>query len=338
MRYGLRLKGETMEQVRDWAQKAEQARFDVLWASELHTTPFVYPAAVAGFTSRIELGSSISLAFVRSPLVTALTALDLDRLTNGRYILGLGTGVQRLVARWHGAEYGRPAPHLKECIQLVRLLTQRLHEGEPIRFQGVYYDIDIRGFSVPHPPARQRLPIYAAAIGPGMVRAAAEVADGLLGQTMPSLKWLQDVIIPNMEIGLRRAGRRREEIDLSPAVVMAISRDGRKARRDLAKTVAFYCTVGTYQPLFAHAGFAEQAMAVRQQFQQHGGHGPHCYDLVSDEMVDAFFLAGSPEEARRRVAQYEGIADSVILAPPSYFLTQEEVDEYQEAILESFAR
>lgn len=338
MRYGLRLKGATMEQIRDWAQKAEQARFDVLWASELYTTPFVYPAAVAGFTSRIELGSSIALAFVRSPLVTALTALDLDRLSNGRYILGLGTGVQRLVARWHGGEYGRPAPHLKECIRLVRLLTQKLHGGEPIQFKGEYYDIAIRGFSVPHPPVRERLPIYAAAIGPGMVRAAAEVADGLLGQTMPSLKWVQDVIIPNMEIGLKRAGRQRRDIDLSPAVVMAISRDVKKARRDLAKTVSFYCTVGTYQGLFAHYGFAEQAMAVRQQFQEHGEHGPHCFDLVPDEMVDAFFLAGTPEEARKRVAGYEGIADSVILAPPSYFLTEEEIDEYQEAILETFAR
>ncbi|MEE9284462.1 MAG: LLM class flavin-dependent oxidoreductase [Dehalococcoidia bacterium] len=338
MRYGLRYQGESLEAITDWARKAEAARFDVLWSEELHTSPFVYPAAVAGVTSRIELGSGIALAFVRSPMSMAITALDLDRITGGRYILGLGTGVQRLVTEWHGAAYGKPAPHLNECIQVVRRILDGAHTGRPIVFRGAYYDVNVAGFSVPHPPVRPRIPIYAAAIGAGMVRAVAEVADGILGQIMPSLKWVQDVIVPNMEVGLKRAGRKRQEIDLSPAVAMAIGQDVKQARRDLAKTVAFYCTVATYQGLFAHYGFADEAAAVRDAFRRHGGHGPHCWDLVPGEMVDAFHVAGGPDDARRRVAQYEGIADSVILTPPSYFLTPEDTAHYQHAILETFAR
>ncbi len=339
LQYGLRLKGETMEQLKEWAQKAESARFDYLWAQELYTTPFVGPAAVAGFTNRIQLGSSIALSFVRSPLETALTALDLDAITNGRYILGLGTGVQRLNERWHGVtDYGRPAPHLKECIRLVRQIMQTVHTGERIQFKGEYYNLDIVGFSRPIKPVRERVPIFAAAIGEGMVRNMAEVADGLLGQVMVSYRWMRDMFIPAVEVGLKRAGRTRKDIHLAPSVSIAIARDVKKAKRDLARTVSFYCTVGTYAPLFAHYGFAKQQALVREQFQKHGGHGPHCFDLIPDEMVDAFFVAGTPDQARALVQMYEGMADSVILSPPSYFLSFEEVEEYQYAILDTFAR
>lgn len=338
MRYGLRYHGENLESIIDWARKTEDAGFDTLWSQELHTTPFVYPAAVAGSTSAIGLGSGVALAFVRSPMSLALTSLDLDRLTNGRFILGLGAGVQRLVTGWHGAEYARPAPRLAECIRLVRQILQNAPAGRPIVFQGDYYNLNVTGFSVPHKPVRDRLPIYAGAVGPGMTRAAAQVADGLLGQIMPPLQWVKDVIVPNMRIGLARAGREREEIDLSPAVVLAIGADVKQAKRDLAKTIAFYCTVATYHGLFARYGFGDEAAAVRDAFRRHGDHGPHCWDLVPDAMVDAFHFAGSPDDARRRVAQYEGIADSVILTPPSYFLTPEETAHYQHAILETFAR
>lgn len=339
MRLGLRLKGETIQELTQWAQRAEQAGFDTLWAQELYTTPFVYPAAVASATSRITLGSSIVLAFVRSPLATALAALDLDRLTNGRYVLGLGTGVQRLNERWHGVQdYGRPAPHLKETIRAVRMLLDDLTTGEPIRFRGEYYDLDIQGFSVGLRRGSARVPIYAAAIQEGMVRNMAEVADGILGQAMVSYKWVNDKWLPQVKVGLDRAGRRRDDIKLCVSVSLAISNDVRAARYALAKTVAFYCTVGTYQPLFAHYGFAREQAAIREQFRKHGGHGPHCFDLVTDEMVDAFFVAGTPDDARRLVARYEGLVDEVILTPPGYYVSHDELAEYQRAIMETFAR
>ncbi len=338
MRYALRFQGETLEEVTAWAKKVDEARFDVLWSQELHTSPFIYPAAVAGVTKRVHLGSGIALAFVRSPMSMAITAFDLDRLTNGRFILGLGTGVKGLVMRWHGGTYGAPAPHLKECIKLVRLIMDNAPQGKPIQFKGDYYDVDVRGFSIEHRIARPRVPIYAAAIGPAMMRAVGEVADGVLGQIMVSIKWVKDVMEPNLKIGLDRAGRKREEFDLAPTITMAISKDVKKAKRDLAKTISFYCTVATYQKLFEHYGFAKEAGAVREQFITRGGHGPWCWDLISDDMVDAFHVSGSPDQARARLKQYEGIADTVTFTPPAYFITPEETSEYQDAILSTFAR
>ena len=337
MKYCLRYNGDTMDEIRGWVQAAEQAGFQRILSQELHTSPFVYPAAAAGFTSRIELGAAVAIAFVRSPLSMAVTALDIDRLSGGRFVLGLGAGVKGLVEYWHGVEYGRPAPHLKECIQVTRLLLDSVHAGDPIRFDGEYYKINIVGFASPHPPARERIPIHAAAMGPGMVRNVAEVADGIMGQMIATLPWVRDVMVPNMKIGLDRAGRKREEIELQPTLTIAISNDKKQAYRDLAKSVAFYATVGTYKDLFAHYGYSEEAAAVRAAFREHGGHGPHCWDLVPDDMVEAFCAGGSADDVRRRAAEYEGVADSLSFAPPMYSIEPEQMDAYQRAALETFA-
>lgn len=338
MKYCLRYSGDTMPEIREWAQAAEQAGFHRIVSQELYTSPFVYPAAVAGFTTKIELGTAIVLAFARSPMAMAVTALDLDRISNGRFVLGLGTGVKGLIESWHGNEYGRPAPHFKECIQLTRTLLDSVHTGDPIHFHGQYYNIDIVGFSVPHAPARERIPIHAAAMGPGLVRNVAEVADGIMGQMIASLPWVRDVMIPNMKIGLDRAGRKRSDIELSPTLTVAISKNKKQAYRDLAKSVAFYATVGTYKDLFAHYGFANEAQAVRAAFREHKGHGPHCWDLVTDAMVEAFCAGGSADEVRKKVGEYESVADSLSFAPPMYFIEPEEMANYQKATLETFAQ
>src|SRR2546426_2580972 len=157
------------------ARRAEDAGFDALWTSEMFHDPFLPLAAAASSTSRITLGTSIALAFVRSPWVTALSALDLDILSRGRFILGLGTGLKRLNERWHGVAYGKPTPHIRECVQVIRLISERAHTGEPIRFSGQYYNVDIQGWKRPAPPVREQLPIYLAAVREGMIRTAAQV-------------------------------------------------------------------------------------------------------------------------------------------------------------------
>jgi len=151
----------------DRARKAEESGMHGLWEEQLNGTPFVNLAAVASSTKTLKLGSGIALAFTRSPLETALTALDMDLLTNGRFILGLGSGVQRLVEYWHGVPYGKPAPHLKENIQLVRMIMAKAHTGEPIKFTGEYYKVSIMGWQRPIKPVREKIPIYLAAVQAG---------------------------------------------------------------------------------------------------------------------------------------------------------------------------
>ena len=155
------------------ARKIEDAGFDSAWSNELFTSPFVPLAAVASHTSNIKLGSSIAYGFTRSPLETVITSLDLDAITNGRFILGLGSGVRRLNEMWHGVpDYGRPATHLKECVRAIRAIVDGVTSGEPVRFKGEYYDIDMRGWEGPHKPVNGSIPIYMAAVRDGMLRAA----------------------------------------------------------------------------------------------------------------------------------------------------------------------
>jgi alkanesulfonate monooxygenase SsuD/methylene tetrahydromethanopterin reductase-like flavin-dependent oxidoreductase (luciferase family) len=178
-RYSITISVGDANDVATTAARAEAAGFETVWTSEMFHDPFLPLAAAATSTTTMGLGTSIALAFVRSPWVAALSALDLDVLSGGRFILGLGTGLKRLNERWHGVAYGKPTPHIREAVQVIRLITERAHTGEPIRFSGQYYDVDIQGWRRPLPPVRERIPIYLAGVREGMIRTAAQVADGL---------------------------------------------------------------------------------------------------------------------------------------------------------------
>jgi probable F420-dependent oxidoreductase len=294
--------------------------------------PFLPLAAAAAGTSRITLGTSIALAFVRSPWVTALAALDLDILSGGRFVLGLGTGLKRLNERWHGVAYGKPTPHIRECVQVIRMIMERAHTGEPIRFSGQYYDVDIQGWRRPVSPVRDALPIYLAAVREGMIRTAAQVADGLLGHPIYSLRWIREVVLPALGRGLTESSRRREEFHLCLAVCCAVDNDVAKARRAAAATIAFYATVNTYEPLFA--GFDREVQRIQDALRENNQTG--MIDAVSDEMIDAFAVAGTPDEARRQLAPYLDLADGICLTPPDQLIDPAESDRYRLALIETF--
>ncbi len=315
------------------AARAEAAGFDSLWTAEMFHDPFLPLAAAAAGTSRINLGTSIALAFVRSPWVTALSALDLDVLSGGRFILGLGTGLKRLNERWHGVAYGKPTPHIRECVQVIRLITQRAHGVEPIRFAGQYYNVDIQGWRRPLPPVRDKIPIYLAAVREGMIRTSAQVADGLLGHPIYSLRWIQDVVLPSLARGLNDSARRREEFHLCLAVCCAVDRDIARAQRAAAATIAFYATVNTYEPLFA--GFPKEVQRIQAALLKNDTNS--MIEAVSEEMIDAFAVAGTPDEARRQLAPYLDLADSICLTPPDMLIDPTESDRYREALIETFA-
>ncbi len=330
--YSLSIAVSSAEETARLAQRAEAAGFDALWTSEMFHDPFLPLAAAAGATSRIGLGTSIALAFVRSPWVTALAALDLDLLSDGRFILGLGTGLKRLNERWHGVAYGKPTPHIVECVRLIRLITERAHRREPIRFSGQYYDVDIQGWRRPFPPVRERIPIYLAGVREGMIRTAGQVADGLLGHPIYSLPWIRQVVLPSLARGLQEGGRRRDDFHLCLAVCCAVGKDARAARRAAAATIAFYATVRTYEPLFA--AFPAPVRRIQEALMRDDP--VDMADAVSDEMIDAFAVAGTPDEARRKMAAYADLADTICLTPPDQLIDPEESARYREALLATF--
>lgn len=327
--------GRSLEELASEARAAERAGIEGVWAIELYRSTMTQATWLAAHTERIGVGTGITWAFVRSPMILALSALDIDEASGGRFRLGLGAGVKRLNETWHGAEYGRPAPHLRETVEAVRLIMEKAHTGEPIRFAGKYHDIDIKGWARPHPPVRERVPIYTAAVQEGMARMAGDVADGLLGHLICSPRWLEEVVIPNFELGLRRSGRSRADFDFIPGVCCAIDDDEEAAYEAARRTLAFYATVRTYAPLWEMHGFGDEAAAVRAAFRAGDFAGLAAH--VTDEMVDTYCAVGPPDKVRARVAAVAELGDAVSLTPPTYFIEPERIAAYQQRIIETFA-
>jgi len=326
--------GTTVVDLEAEAKSAEAAGVECVWAPELFRSSVTQAAYLAGRTERIDVATGIAWAFTRSPFILAVSALDIDEMSGGRFRLVLGSGVKRLNETWHNAEYGKPAPHLREAIEATRLIMQQAGAGEPIRYQGDYYDIDIKGWVRPHPAVRESVPIYTAAVQAGMARMAGDVADGLIGHPIQSLRWIDEVVVPGFERGLSRAGRERANFDYLPTVCCAIDDDEAQALEMARRTIAFYATVRTYMPLWELHGFADNASAAGDAFRR--GDLAAVPAAISDEMVETYCAAGPLDKVRERVEATAERADGIFLTPPTYFISAGELSEYQGRLIEAF--
>jgi probable F420-dependent oxidoreductase len=326
--------GDTTDDLASQAQSAEAAGIDCIWTPELFRSSVTQATWLAAKTEKVGVATGIAWAFTRSAFILAVTALDIDEIAGGRFRLGLGAGVKRLNETWHNVDYGKPATHLRETIEATRLIMEQASKGEPIRYEGAYQDIDIKGWIRPHKSVRDKVPIYTAAMQEGMCRMAGDVADGLIGHPMCPPRWVDEVVIPNMEKGLSRSGRQRSEIDFLPTVCCAIDDDEARAIDAARRTIAFYATVRTYKPLWEMHGFADAAEAAGDAFRK--GDLAAVPEAIPDEMVEAYTAAGPLDKVRARVAEMGERGDGIWLTPPTYFIPPEQLGEYQQKIVEAF--
>lgn len=304
-----------------------------VWAPQLHSPPFATLAAVAMASSHMKIGTGIALAFSRSPLETALSALDLDRISGGRMVLGLGTSVRAFNERMHGVVYGKPVEHLREVVETVRAIIESGHQGNLGRVDGVYHKLDLTGFNSGRRPVRATIPIYLPALFPPTVVIAAKIADGLLGHPVWSLNWIAEQT-KTLHAELAIAKRAREQFHVNIWNYVAVANDRKQAIDDMRGTVAFYSSIAQYEKYFAAHGFGAQARAVVEAAAQKDV--PAMLRAVPDEMVTTFAIAGTPDEARERVAQLWQYADSITLSAPNNFLPAKRITEYRDAISNTF--
>ena len=334
-RVGFILDARSIEELKDLAVAAEKANFHSVWATELYRTPFQQLAAVAPVTSRIKLGTAVALAFVRSPLVTSITSLDLDEISSGRLILGLGTGAKRTNEDFHGVFYGdRPVARIRECVGLIREILSGAHTGNDIVFEGQFYRVNTRGYKRAFEPVRKDIPVFVAGIGSNMVGAAGEIADGYVGHVVCSLEYIKKVVSPSLEQRLEKRGKNGDFTKCS-IITCAVSHDWERAREAARATIAFYATVKAYDPPFRLHGFTDEVKGIRYAFRRKDVRA--MIKGVSDEMIDAFAVVGDAEHCRERVEEYRKYIDLPVLSAPHYFLDFREVREYQERLIEAFA-
>jgi probable F420-dependent oxidoreductase len=318
--------------LRDLAAKARQVEdggFESVWCAETARSAFVQAAVVCQATSRVTVGTDIALAFPRSPTITAMAARDLAELSNGRFVLGLGTQVKRVNEQRFGVAFEHPAPKITEATLVIRRVLDTFG-GEPIQHRGRFYQITMPPFPGAGPA---EVPIYLAAVNPMMAEAAGRVADGVLGHPMTSPKYVAEVLRPSVQRGAAAAGRPLEEVNISTGVILQISSDRELARREAALQIGFYATTRTYRPILAMHGFDELLEPLRRAFVQS--------DFlrlaeIAMPMVDSLAIAGEPDECRERLAAFDGLVDRVILGGTWVGPSPERLEENHWAILSTF--
>jgi probable F420-dependent oxidoreductase len=297
------------------ARLAEASGFASAWATEFYDrSATVALAAMAQATSTIELGSAIAYAFGRTPLVIAAEARDLDELSGGRITLGLGTGTRRMQQDWHGLDGEHPAARMEELIPLLRRLW-RLHEG-PVAHDGRFYRLHVQPTAPPREPLRRDTPIFMAGVNARMVEAAGAVADGLVGHPLFTPEYVREVVRPALARGAERAGRDRAP-PIAGYLTCSVAEDREAARRDAAAVIAFNSTVKTYRATHRVSGFKREADAIRDAWTR--GDFAGMASAVTEEMIDAIALAGTPAEVRERFAErWDGVYERTLLWPPSF--------------------
>ena len=316
------------------AKQYEQTGMEGVFAPQVYGPPFVPLAAAAAVTQRIKLASGIALAFVRSPFETAMAAMDLDRLSGGRFTLGLGTSVRSWSEGFFGMPYDQPLGRLREVVSIVRAVIQKGHTGELKSFQGRYYTLDLHEFQPLAQPLRTDIPIWIAALRQPLVRLGAEIGDGVIGHPIWSVQWATTKAQEALKEGLAKAGKVRSDVNLNLWFFVAPNRDRRQSVEDARATVAFYGGAAQYEEYFAAHGFRAEAKKLQAGVQ--AGDYLSVARLVPDEMAEAFVVCGTPEEVKRKLEPVWDVADSLCLNPPVYGLAPEAVMGYTAAIAETF--
>ncbi|MBI5289340.1 MAG: LLM class flavin-dependent oxidoreductase [Chloroflexi bacterium] len=304
------------------------------FSPQVGSTPFATLGAAAAVSTKLRLASGIGLAFVRSPFETALHAMDLDKLSGGRFTLGLGASVGSWVSGFYGMPYGKPLEHMREVVEIVRLLNAKSHTGELTRYDGKYWQLDFSEWQPAGPPVRERIPIWIAALRTPLIRLAAEIADGVMGHPIWSLEWASTKVMDDLKAGLAKGGKQRSDVEFNVWLWVAPNNDRKQAIEDARATVAFYAGVSQYEEYFAAHGFRSEAKALQEGVKR--GDYLGVKHLVTDEMAQTFVVCGTPDEVRERVSGIWEFADSACLVPPAYGMETGALLRYGATIAEVF--
>lgn len=332
MDYGIGI-GGPMGMIGPMAKMVEDAGFESCWAAETTNSSFVTAQIAIMNTSKINVGTAITLAFPRSPTITAMEAMDLDELSGGRFMVGLGSQVKRVNENRFSVKFEHPAPKLAEYAKVMRTVFAA-NRGEDVVFEGRFYNVTMPTFGGLRQPQPRDVPIYFAAVNKLMARYCGEVADGLLGHPLASPKYLEEVIRPAIAEGAERSGRSPSDCNLTASPMISISDDVDLARREVKLQIAFYSTTRTYTPILELHGFQDLVPDLRAAFEAKDKE--LMVELIPDEMCDAIACAGPADEVKQKVQQWQGIADRLMVAGPWYGPSPQRMMENYQALVETF--
>jgi len=332
---GLGTEGKYLKEVDRTARAAEDLGFAGLWANETKHDGFLPLAIAANETQRIELGTSVAIAFSRSPMETAQTAWDLQDLSDGRFLLGLGTQVKAHITRRFSMPWNRPAARLREYILALRAIWESFQTGEPLRFEGEHYRHTLMTpFFNPGPIDHPEIPVYIAGVNTRLARLAGEICDGFHVHPFHSPEYVRQTVKPAIAEGAEGAGRDPEQVTLATsAFIIAAGDEDRAAeqRQSARSQISFYASTPTYRTVLEAHGWGEVGerlgkMAREKKWREMPA-------LITDEMLAAFAVEAAPDEIGAALSKrYEGLIDRVALYLP---FVPGERDEFWQTVVES---
>ena len=314
-----------------YARMAEEAGVESVWAVEAGRDAFVPLTAMASVLQRVRVGTSVA-QFARPPVLTALSAMALAEYTQGRFVLGIGTGPLEWNKLWHGLEVTKPVARMREYIECLRTLWTAT-TTQPVSYRGEF--LQVKDYLRLIPAAYDQVPIYLGGVNRLMIQLAGSHADGLILGGLNTPKYITEVVHPHLQRGLQRAGRVRHDVELCMLKICAVNTDARAARALARHTVAFSATLGHYDIVLDPMGFTDAARAIRAVL--HRNDIPGMLSAVTDEMVAALAVAGTPDEVRHQLGQFEGLVDTVILCSPFFAVDPEEVKANHQALIETLS-
>lgn len=317
-----------LQSVPEIARAAEAMGFAALWTTETQHDPFLPCALIAEHTRKMDFGTAIAVSFARNPANLAYTAWDLAAQSGGRFILGLGTQVKAHIERRFGMPWPEsPVGKLREQILAVRAFWDCWQNGTKLDFQGEYYKLGLMSpffnpgpLTLPSPGRRgaggevggEVIPIYIAGVNTGLAKLAGETCEGFHAHPFNSPRYLREVILPAIEAGTQKAGRKREDVKVSVTAFVATTPEEENFCR---AQISFYASTPSYRPVMALHGWQD----VAEKLSAHASRGEwgEMFGLISDDMLREFCLitpeADLPAALKER---YDDLADRLTLYLP----------------------
>lgn len=293
------------------AQDAEAAGYSGAWTAETNHDPFLPLLLAAEHTTKMELGTSIAVAFARSPMTLANTAWDLQAYSQGRFILGLGSQIKPHITKRFSMPWSKPAARMREMVLAIRAIWDTWENGTPLNFRGEFYThtlmtpfftpstSDLAGFGPPK--------IFLAGVGELMTEVAGEVCDGFICHGFTTEKYLREVTMPALERGRAKAGKTMAGFEIvGPSFVVTgnTAEELQQASIGTRQQIAFYGSTPAYRPVLDLHGWGDLQDRLNTLSKQ--GQWVEMGELITDEVLETFAVVGEPEQIAPELTQRYG--------------------------------
>lgn len=284
-----------LQRVGEWAALLERVGYSGVVIEETKDDPYVVLALAAAATSRLEIGTAVAMAFPRSPTITAMSAWTLQKLSGGRFTLGLGTQVRGHIRRRYGMEWHKPVPWIRDYVGAVRAVWDCWQRGVPLSYDSEHYKLSLMvPLFDPGPIEHPHIPIHLAAVNPLMCRVAGEVTDGIRPHPVCTPSYIREVMLPAVRRGAAKHGRTLDDfrVCMKPLVASARTEEELQPKvRDARARIAFYASTPGYAAAFEHVGLGQLAReaAVLSKAQR----WEELPSMISDEVLEQFAVIGT---------------------------------------------